>query len=163
MSKQPLPAPTASALGPCPIVIQIVGHPEPGSLPRTIAPPDHPPLDLEVYPGPSHQPTTHPWTWKFTQDHRTTRPPTPGPGSLSRTITPPDHPPLDLEVYPGPSHQPSTHTWTWKFTQDHRTTRPPTPGPGHLPRTIVPPDHPLLKYGTAAVIASTVNYRYLEN
>ena len=42
MSKQPLPAPTASAVGPCPILIQIS---------RT----------------PRH--------WKFTQHHRTTRPP----------------------------------------------------------------------------------------
>ena len=42
MSKQPPPAPTASAVGPCPTVIQIVGRPGPGSLPRTIAPPNHP-------------------------------------------------------------------------------------------------------------------------
>ena len=33
MSKQPPPAPTASAVGPCPGT---------GSLPSTIAPPDHP-------------------------------------------------------------------------------------------------------------------------
>ena len=43
MSKQPPPAPTASAVGPCPTVIQIVGRPGTGSLPSTIAPPDHPP------------------------------------------------------------------------------------------------------------------------
>ena len=42
MSKQPLPAPTASAVGPCPTVIQIVGRPGTGSVPSTIAPPDHP-------------------------------------------------------------------------------------------------------------------------
>ena len=42
MSKQPPPAPTASAVGPCPTVIQIVGRPSTGSLPSTIAPPDHP-------------------------------------------------------------------------------------------------------------------------
>ena len=42
MSKQPPPAPTASALGPCSTVIQIVGRPGTGSLPSTIAPPDHP-------------------------------------------------------------------------------------------------------------------------
>ena len=42
MSKQPPPAPTASAVGPCPTVIQIVGRPGIGSLPSTIAPPDHP-------------------------------------------------------------------------------------------------------------------------
>ena len=45
MSKQPPPlpppAPTASAIGPCPTVIQIVGCPGTGSLPCTIAPPDH--------------------------------------------------------------------------------------------------------------------------
>ena len=42
MSKQPPPAPTASAVGPCPTVIQSVGRPGTGSLPSTIAPPDHP-------------------------------------------------------------------------------------------------------------------------
>ena len=42
MSKQPLPAPTAKAVGPCPTVIRIVGCPSTGSLPSTIAPPDHP-------------------------------------------------------------------------------------------------------------------------
>ena len=42
MSKQPPPAPTASAEGPCPTVIQIVDRPGTGSLPSTIAPPDHP-------------------------------------------------------------------------------------------------------------------------
>ena len=36
------PAPTASAVGPYPTVIQIVGRPGTGSLPNTIAPPDHP-------------------------------------------------------------------------------------------------------------------------
>ena len=41
-SKQPPPAPTASAVGPCPTVIQIVGRPGTGSLPSTIAPLDHP-------------------------------------------------------------------------------------------------------------------------
>ena len=42
MSKQPPPAPTASAIGPCPTIIQIVGRPGTGSLPRTIALPYHP-------------------------------------------------------------------------------------------------------------------------
>ena len=42
MSKQPPPAPTARAVGPSPTVIQIVGRPGTGSLPSTIAPPDHP-------------------------------------------------------------------------------------------------------------------------
>ena len=42
MSKPPPPAPTASAIGPCPSVIKIVGRPGTGSLPSTIAPPDHP-------------------------------------------------------------------------------------------------------------------------
>ena len=35
MSKQPPPAPTASAVGPCPTVIQIVGRPGTGRLPST--------------------------------------------------------------------------------------------------------------------------------
>ena len=34
MSKQPPPAPTASAVGPCPTVILIVGRPGTGSLPK---------------------------------------------------------------------------------------------------------------------------------
>ena len=42
MSKQPPPAPTASAVGPCPTVIQIVGRPGTGNSPSTITPPDHP-------------------------------------------------------------------------------------------------------------------------
>ena len=42
MSKQPPPAPTASAVGPCPTVIKIVGRPGTGSLPSTFVPPDHP-------------------------------------------------------------------------------------------------------------------------
>ena len=42
MSKQPPPALTASAVGSCPAVIQIVGHPSTGSLTSIIAPPDHP-------------------------------------------------------------------------------------------------------------------------
>ena len=46
MSKQPPPAPTASAVGPCPTVIKIVGRPGTGSLPSTIAPPDHPQISL---------------------------------------------------------------------------------------------------------------------
>ena len=40
MSKQPPPAPTASANDPNDPMIQIVGRPGTGSLPRTIAPPD---------------------------------------------------------------------------------------------------------------------------
>ena len=41
MAKQPLPAPTASAVGSCPTIIQIhvVGRPGTGSLPSAIAPP----------------------------------------------------------------------------------------------------------------------------
>ena len=42
MFRQPPTAPTASAVGPCPTVIQSVGRPGTGSLPSTIAPPDHP-------------------------------------------------------------------------------------------------------------------------
>ena len=42
MSKQPPSASTASAVSPCPTVIQIVGRPGTGSLPSTIAPSDHP-------------------------------------------------------------------------------------------------------------------------
>ena len=38
------PAPTASTIGPCPTITQIVGRPGTGSFLRTIAPPDHPRL-----------------------------------------------------------------------------------------------------------------------
>ena len=34
MSKQPPPAPTVSAIGPCPTITQIVGRPGTGSFPR---------------------------------------------------------------------------------------------------------------------------------
>ena len=49
MSKQHPPAPTASAVGPCPTVIKIVGRPGTGSLPSTIAPPDHPLLEKKSF------------------------------------------------------------------------------------------------------------------
>ena len=39
-------APTASAVGPCPTVIQIVGRPGSGSVPGTIAPTDHPSVKM---------------------------------------------------------------------------------------------------------------------
>ena len=39
MSKQPPPAPTVSAVGPCPTIIQIVGRPGTDSLPGTTRPP----------------------------------------------------------------------------------------------------------------------------
>ena len=42
ISKQSPPAPTASAVGPCPTVIKIVGRPSIGSLPSTFTPHDHP-------------------------------------------------------------------------------------------------------------------------
>ena len=53
MSKQPPSAPTASAIGPCPTIIQSVGRPGTGNLLRTIAPPDHP----LVYPKSNYQTT----------------------------------------------------------------------------------------------------------
>ena len=49
MSKQLPPASTVSAVGPCPTVIQIVGRPGTGSLPSTIAPPDHPLFKWELW------------------------------------------------------------------------------------------------------------------
>ena len=47
-SKPPPPASTASAIGPCPTVIKIVGRPGTGSLPSTIAPPDHPQFSWKI-------------------------------------------------------------------------------------------------------------------
>ena len=48
------PAPTASTKGPCPTIIEIEGRPRTESLPRTIAPADHPfhfrSSDLEMDP-----------------------------------------------------------------------------------------------------------------
>ena len=105
MSKQPPTAPTASAVGPCPTVVQTVGRPGTGSLLSSIAPPDNP--------LPCCNPNCRtPRYWKFTQHHRTTRPPLPiastiGPcpttiqiigrldtESLHSTLAPPDHPRL---------------------------------------------------------------------
>ena len=43
MSIPPPPAPTASAIGPCPTENKVVGRPGTASLPSTIAPPDHSP------------------------------------------------------------------------------------------------------------------------
>ena len=40
MSKQPPRTPTASTIGPCPTIIQIVGRPGTGNLSSTIAPPE---------------------------------------------------------------------------------------------------------------------------
>ena len=48
MSEQPPPATAESAVGPCPTVIKIVGRPGTGSLPSTIAPPDHPDLTTNL-------------------------------------------------------------------------------------------------------------------
>ena len=48
MSKQPPPAPTTSAVGPCPTVIKIVGRPGTGRLPSTFAPPYHPRYEKEL-------------------------------------------------------------------------------------------------------------------
>ena len=48
ISKPPPPAPTASAIVPCPTVIKIVGRPGTGSLPRIIAPPDNPNVLHEI-------------------------------------------------------------------------------------------------------------------
>ena len=48
MSKSPPPAPTASAIGPCPTVIKIVGLPVPGKLPV----PGRPTILITVGQGP---------------------------------------------------------------------------------------------------------------
>ena len=50
MSKQAPSAPTASAVGHCPTVHQIVGCLGTGSLPSTIAPPDHPLTNMAAMP-----------------------------------------------------------------------------------------------------------------
>ena len=49
MSKQPPPAPTERAVGPCPTLVQKVRRPGTGSLPSTIAPPDHPQAVKKLY------------------------------------------------------------------------------------------------------------------
>ena len=94
MSKPNPPAPTASAIGPCPTVIKIVGRPGTGSLPSTIAPPDHPGRKRRERTDESKNVQTTPTRtyckcgrplpycnancrtprhWKFTQHHRATR------------------------------------------------------------------------------------------
>ena len=42
MSKPPPPHLLQAQAGPCPTIIQFVGRPGTGSLPRAIAPPNHP-------------------------------------------------------------------------------------------------------------------------
>ena len=87
MSKQPPHAPTASAAGPCPTAIQIVGRPGTGSLPSTIAPPPRVDESRNVQttptrtyykrsrPLPYYNPNCKtPRNWKFTQHHGATRP-----------------------------------------------------------------------------------------
>ena len=76
MSKQPPPAPTASAVSPCPTVNQIVGRPRTGSLPSTIAPPDHPPIS-QGSPGVS----THLFSLDFVVDGWLC-----GPGTVNRLV-----------------------------------------------------------------------------
>ena len=63
MSKQPPPAPTVSAVGPCPTIMQSVGvllllcyvhgpkcrRPGTGSLTRTMAPPDQPRIFVQNF------------------------------------------------------------------------------------------------------------------
>ena len=49
MSKPHPPEFTASTVGPCPTVIQIVGRPGTGSLPNTITPPDHPQVGRKLH------------------------------------------------------------------------------------------------------------------
>ena len=52
ISKPPSPAPIVSAIGPCPSVIKMVERPGTGSLPSTIALPDHPLWQLRVFSSP---------------------------------------------------------------------------------------------------------------
>ena len=59
MSKPTPPAPTASAVGPCPTLIQYVGHPGTGSLPSTIAPPTTHSFTI-VHPGTGSYPAPSP-------------------------------------------------------------------------------------------------------
>ena len=85
MSKPTPPAPTESAIGPCPTIIKIVGRPGEGKIKkmtdegkkcpnnpiRTYADAvGHPQLRLTLT-----QISKTPQHWKFTQHHRTTRPP----------------------------------------------------------------------------------------
>ena len=64
MSKHLPPAPTASAVDPCPTVIQIVGCPGTGSLPSTFAPPDHPVIhQYSIQYGHTQVPCT---VWSYT-------------------------------------------------------------------------------------------------
>ena len=64
MSKQPPPAPTASATGPCPTIIQISRTPRHWKFTQHLRTTRPPPPNCRT---PRH--------WKFTQYHRTTRPP----------------------------------------------------------------------------------------
>ena len=128
MSKQTPPAPTASAVGPCPTLIQIVGRPGTGwlvgwlfgfngplrqyfSLYRAVSQRERERRERIVE---SKNGQTTPTRTYCYQNCRSPCPTVikivgrPGTGSLPSTIAPPDHP-----------------TRHWKFTQHHRTTRPP--------------------------------------
>ena len=111
-SKQPPPAPTTSAVGPCPTVIQIAGRPGAGSLPSTIAPPPSGNNHCRSVTFPMRiEPRGHDKAGRNPGVKMSKQPPPvptasavrpcptviklvgrPGPGSLSRTIAPPDHP-----------------------------------------------------------------------
>ena len=97
----PPPAPIASAMGPCPTIIQIVGLPGTGSLSRTIAPPDHPLLpksgrerreridenkNVQTIPSAPTASAVGPCPTVIQIVGR------PGTGSLPSTIAPPDYP-----------------------------------------------------------------------
>ena len=131
MSKQPPPAPTASAIGPCPTVIKIIGRPGTGFGWL---------VDCFVFNGPLRQYFSLYRAVSQREGERGEK----IEESKNDQTTPPART-CCKRNRPLPYYHPSCRTPRhWKFTQDHRTTRPPTPGTGSLPRTIAPPDHYLI-------------------
>ena len=145
MSKQLPPAPTASAVGPCPTLIQIVGRPDTGSLPSTIAPPNHPQRPFEtVFRSISGRLPKRGRIWlvgcfglngPLRQYFSLYRAASQREGERGKKVeesknvqTTPTRP-YCKRSRPLPYCHPNCRTPRhWKFTQHHRTTRPPLRG-----------------------------------
>ena len=131
MSKQPPAAPTVSAAGPCPTVIQIVGCPGTGSLPSTIAPPDPPPPPppIKLVGWLVWGLTALETVFQYISGHLPKR----GRERKERIDESKDVQTTPTRTYckcsrPLPYCNPNCRTPRhWKFTQHHRTTRPPLP------------------------------------
>ena len=141
MSTQPPPAPTASAVGPCPTVIQIVGRPGTGFwLVGCLG--FNGPLRqfFSLYRAVSQREGERRERIDESKNVQTTP---------TRTYCKCNRP---LPYY-NPNCRTPRH---WKFTQHHRTTQPPHPGTGSLPSTIATPNHPSAPLSFIGDLSSTI-------